>query len=498
MVVTASGFGATGPVGSGTAIVRENPARRTEIVGEVSTCTLDEVDAVVAAAAAAQRGWASLDVTERVAFLQRAAVAVAGSANELAPILARELGKPVADSAGEMGFAAAYARHVCERVAEVSATTVIDDAAGRVEVVREPFGVVAAIVPWNAPLILSSLKVAPAVATGNCIVVKPSPLAPFAVTEALSRMAAELPPGVISVVHGGAEVGERLVGSREVAKVAFTGGDVVGRAVLHSAAESMIPTVMELGGNDPAVVLDDLTFGDDVLERLVFGAFLTSGQVCMAAKRIYVPRNRVPEFVERFRAAAGRVLACGDPLDPSVTIGPMVTAAHRDRVAALVADAAARGAVVHELGSLRDSYDPDLGYFLRPTLVDGVAADAPIVVTEQFGPTVPVVPYDDVDEAVALANGGDFGLASSVWSDDEDRAFAVGRRLVAGMTFVNCHNRAGMSLRVPFGGVRRSGFGREFGDAGIAEYTTTHALHRPASIRSGGSGRGYPAAPTSQ
>jgi len=493
--VVGSGFGAGGPVGTGVPFRRENPARPNEIVGEMAACTADEVSDIVEAAAAAQRDWARRPTPERVDLLRRAADAVGASAKRLAPVLTAELGKPIDDSAGEMGFAAAFAHHVATRVEALTAESVVDDDAGRVVVTHEPHGVVAAIVPWNAPLILSSLKVAPAVATGNTVVVKPSPLAPFAVTEALAAMAAELPPGVISVVHGGADVGEALVGHRDVAKVAFTGGEVVGRSVLRTAAERITPTVMELGGNDAAVILDDLTLDDDVMERMVFGAFLTSGQVCMAAKRIYVPEHRLGELVDRFRETADRVLVGGDPADRRVTIGPLVTRAHRDRVADLVAGAVDGGATAHALGTFVDSWDPEEGYFLRPTLVVGAAADSTIVTTEQFGPTVPVVGYDDLDRAVEWANASDLGLASSVWSDDEERAFDVGRRLRAGMTFVNCHNRAGMSLRVPFGGVKRSGFGREFADAGIAEYTATHALHAPASVRAGTRGRaGAPSA----
>ena len=359
----------------------------------------------------------------------------------------------------------------------------IDDDAGRVVVQRVPYGVISAIVPWNAPLILSSLKVAPALATGNVIVVKPSPLAPFAVTEALRRLAEHLPPGVLSVVHGEAEVGNAMVTDARVRKVAFTGGSAVAHHVLEGCAEQLTPAVLELGGNDAAVVLEDLTFSDEVMERMVFGALLTSGQVCMAAKRIYVPEARLDEFVAAFIAAAARVLVCGDPLDPSVTIGPVVNAAAAHRIAGLLDDAVRRGATVVPLGRTTAEWDAGNGWFVRPTLVVGASAESPIVTEEQFGPTVPVLGYPDLDDAIRQANDSDSGLASSVWSDDVDRAFQVGRRLEAGMTFINCHNRAGMSLRVPFGGVKRSGFGREFGDEGIAEFTQTHALHLPGAVR---------------
>ncbi len=495
MIHDTTGFGADGPVGSGSIEARENPARRDETVVHTMTTTVTEVDAVVSSAAAAQRRWATVPLDERIAALLDAADAVADV--DAATLLASELGKPLPDSAGEMAFAAAFARHVAGRGAEVLAFRDIDDDAGRVRLLQRPLGVVAAVVPWNAPLILSSLKVAPAVVAGNAVVVKPSPLAPAAVTEALGAMATRLPPGVLSVVHGGADVGTALVGHREVSKVAFTGGEEVGRQVLAVAAENLVPAVMELGGNDPAVVLDDAEITDELLERMVFGVFLTSGQVCMAAKRIYVPESTRARFVDAMVAVADRVLRCGDPVVDGVTVGPLVSESQRGRVAALVGGAADRGATVRPVGTLTEGWDPERGYFLRPTIVTDLDHDDALVGEEQFGPTVPVVGYGSLDEVVAMANDGPWGLASSVWSDDEDRAFDVAARLDAGMTFVNCHNRAGMSLRVPFGGVKRSGFGREFGDEGIAEYVQTHAVHLPGGLRAKGpggttSGREYP------
>jgi acyl-CoA reductase-like NAD-dependent aldehyde dehydrogenase len=469
-------------------IERCDPARVTELVGRAGAVDRDGADRAVVAADAAHRPWRDTAVDERVRLLRAAADAVAATAEDLGPLLARELGKPVADCRGEMGFAAACLRDTVDRLPAAVRTREIDDGAGRLLVRRVPFGVVVAIVPWNAPLILSILKVAPALATGNTVVVKPSPLAPLAVTAALRAVADRLPPGVLSVLHGDAEVGSALVGHPLTRKVAFTGGGVTAAHVARAAAPLLTPLVMELGGNDPAVFLDDAPLSDEVMERAVFGAFLTSGQVCMAAKRLYVPRARLGEFVEAFRAAADRVLVVGDPLDPSVTMGPLVSAEQRERVRSLVDDAVRRGGTAHVVGRVAPGTDLDGGWFLRPTLVTGLDDDAPLVAEEQFGPSVPVLGYDTLDEVVARANAGELGLASSVWSDDEERALAVATRLEAGMTFVNCHNRAGMTLRAPFGGVKRSGFGREFGDAGLEEYLQTHAVHAPAAFRPGAVG----------
>ena len=465
-------------------IVRENPARPAEVVGEVAET--DDVAARVERAHSAHLLWRDVTVEERAQTLVAPLDDV--DVDALAELLARESGKPLADCRGEIGFALTYARWAAGRAPEVLADAVVDDDLGRVVERRVPFGVVAAVTPWNAPVILSMLKVAPALLGGNAIVVKPSPLAPFAVTALLSELAEALPDDLLQVVHGGPDVGAELVSAPRVRKVAFTGGDVTGRAIAHLAAERLVPTVMELGGNDPAVFLADAALTDEALDRLVMASFATAGQVCMAAKRLYVHRSLLPSFVEAYVAAAERVLVTGDPLEPGVTMGPVVTRAAAERVSAMTA-----AGDVHALGQLRDLGD---GYFVPPVLVTGLADDAPLVATEQFGPAVPLLVFDSEDEVVARANAGELGLGASVWSADEERAFALGRRLEAGFVFVNTHNRTGMSLRAPFGGVKGSGYGREYGDEGLREHVQTCITHAPAAFRAGGSGSGAAAYPS--
>lgn len=484
-LVELSSFADGAPVGGGGWIERVNPADVSELVGRVEQVDVEGATVAVEAAHAAFLEWRRMPLSGRCELLLEAADSVASSGEELGPLLARELGKVVGDCRGEMGFAAACLRWCVEHAEQALAEHVIDDDAGRLIVTPVPYGVVTAIVPWNAPLILSILKVAPALVCGNTIIVKPSPIAPLAVTVALKLVADRLPPGVLSVVHGGPDVGETLVAHELVRKVAFTGGGVTAIAVGRAAAATITPLVLELGGNDPALLLGDLNFTDSMMQRLIFGTFLTSGQVCMAAKRIYVARHRLDEFIDRYISVAAELLILGNPLDPQVTIGPMASPQQRTIVEELVADAVARGAVAHCLGTVASGVDLESGWYLRPTLVSAVEHSSPIVQREQFGPTVPVVAYDSLDEAILMANDSEFGLASSVWCDDEDRAFEVARSIEAGMTFINCHNRAGMSLRAPFGGVKQSGFGREFGLAGLSEYLQSHALHAPTMARPG-------------
>ncbi|MFG2090053.1 MULTISPECIES: aldehyde dehydrogenase family protein [unclassified Spirillospora] len=475
--------------GPGAEIVRENPARLGETVGRVPVADAADVDRAVRAAEAAQRDWRDVPAAERAEALRRAAAAVE-SAGGTAVLLARESGKPLADCEGEIRFAAAYLRWVAGHAPAAYADREVDDAAGRLLLRHRPYGVVAAITPWNAPVILALLKVGPALAAGNAAVVKPSPLAPLAV----ARVLESFPRDLVHVVHGGAGTGRALVAHPRVHRVAFTGGAEAARDIGAAAASAITPSVLELGGNDPVVLLDDARLDDAAMDRLVMASFATAGQVCMAAKRVYVPRSRFADVRDAYVAAAARTIVLGDPLDAGTTVGPVISADAARRVRGLVTGAARRGASATALGAVR--VDLARGHFVRPALVTGAGDDDPVVAGEQFGPVVPLLPYDGEDEVLARANAGELGLGASVWSADEDRAFAFARGFEAGFTFVNTHNRTGMSLRAPFGGVKRSGHGREYGTEGLLEYVQTCAVHAPAAFRAGGAGMGAGAYPS--
>jgi len=477
-------------------IERENPARTDELVGRVTAADDHDVDAAVVAARLAQRGWAEVDVADRAKQLHVAVDGVVGELDTIAELMARETGKPLGDCRGEVGFAVTVLRWAADTAARLLVDGVVDDSAGRLLLRHRPYGVVAAVTPWNAPIVLAVLKVGPAIAAGNAVVVKPSPLAPFAVEQFLGRLGAGLPDDLLQVVHGAAATSTALVGHSGVDRVAFTGGESAGRAIASLAGRSLTPSLLELGGNDPAILLPDAELDDEAMDRLVMAAFATSGQVCMAIKRLYVHRSRLDETVDAYRAAAQRVLRWGDPLHPGVSMGPVVTAASRDRVAALVATATAGGAEAISLGTLDADTDPQRGHYVGPVLVLGADDDDAIVAREQFGPALPLLAFDHEDEVVARANAGELGLGASVWSADEDHAFEVAARLDAGFTFVNTHNRTGMSLRAPFGGVKRSGWGREYGDEGVLEHVQTCVVHAPAAFRAGGAGMGASAYPT--
>jgi len=248
------------------------------------------------------------------------------------------------------------------------------------------------------------------------------------------------------------------------------------------------PVVLELGGNDAAIICRDARLDDDDIRRLIYASFITTGQVCMAAKRLYVHEDRFEEVRDRYLVLAESALVTGDPMLAATTLGPVVGPDDVARLSGLVDDTRRAGATVHELGSVPDPELVDAGWFVRPTLVTGVADDARIVSEEQFGPTVPMLAFTDEDEVVSRANAGPHGLAASVWSRDEDRAFALARRLRVGTTFVNTHNRSGMALDAPFGGRGAAVFGREYGEAGVRDYLVPHSIHAPAPFRAGGVG----------
>ncbi|WP_372734124.1 aldehyde dehydrogenase family protein [Nocardioides sp.] len=478
-------------------IERFNPARTDETVGAVAVDGPEAVAAAVVRAQAAQREWASTPLTQRAARLREAAARLEPELDAIAELTARETGKVLADCRGEAGFATSLLGFYADRGEALLPDVETDSDRGRLVLRHRPYGVIAAITPWNAPLILTVLKLAPALIAGNAVIVKPSPLAPFGIGRLLAVVAEGLPGGLVQVVNGEAETATALVENPGVNKVAFTGGSTAGAAIASMAGRALTPSVLELGGNDPAILLPDADLGEADWDRLVMATFATSGQVCMAVKRLYVPAARAAEMVEAYVAAADRVLRLGDPLDENATIGPVVSAESRARLLWLVEDARSRGATITELGTVAADADLSAGHYLRPLLVTGCADRHPLVATEQFGPVVPLLTYDSVDEAVDRANAGELGLGASVWSADEDAAFAVAARLEAGFTFVNTHNRTGLAPHIPFGGVKRSGWGREYGDEGLMEYVQTCAIHAPGAFRAGGAGlaaNAYPGA----
>ncbi len=464
-----------GGAGGTTEVVEvRNPADTGELVGTYPALDVHHVDQAVEAARAAQPEWAARSAVERAVVLRAAADDIA-AIDGLDRLLVREQGKALWEAAFEVGFYEMAATTFAEYAERLDAgELLVDDGMGQIVSYPEPFGVVGAITPWNFPFAISAVKVTSALLTGNAVVLVVAPSTPFTCLAGFGALARHLPPGLLSVITGpGPKIGQRLVEHPDVPKVSFTGSIPTGRAVARAAAEHLKSLTLELGGNDPAVLLDDCPLDDKLFGDLVSGTFTGAGQVCLNIKRVYAPAGKVGELAEGLAAVLDDFVI-GPGLDPESTMGPLHSRSQRDRVVELVGEARAAGGVVRECGELRG--DPERGWFLRPCVVTGLDPDARLVREEQFGPALPILGYESLDEAIDGANDTEFGLASSVWTGDEERGWAVARRLRAGTTTVNSHGLFAIDPRAPFGGMKDSGLGRELGLEGLLALTESHSV----------------------
>jgi acyl-CoA reductase-like NAD-dependent aldehyde dehydrogenase len=443
-----------------------NPANG-EVFAHAPECTRDQLDAAFDSAAKAQRDW-KLDESARRATLLKMADVLFESAEEVAPILTAEQGKPLDQAAMEVFASGMW----CQYFANLETPTQViqDDADAYVEVVRRPIGVVAAITPWNFPVLLGFWKIAPALVAGNTLVLKPSPFTPLSTLKVVELLRDVVPPGVLNVVSGGDDLGAWMTSHPVPRKVSFTGSTATGKLVAQSAAPDLKRVTLELGGNDPAIVLDDADPAK-VSHAIFAAAFNNNGQVCSAIKRVYVPESIYGDVLEGLTAEAAAVQV-GDGTVPGTKLGPVNNAPQFARVKELVSDALSHGATATTGGAARDG----AGYFFEPTILTDIDDGTRIVDEEQFGPALPVIPYRDVGEVVERANATHFGLSGSVWGGDEDRAAEVAAQLECGTAWVNTHLALGPSQ--PFGGFKWSGVGIENGPWGLSEFSEIQAVHR--------------------
>ncbi|MFE2429314.1 aldehyde dehydrogenase family protein [Streptomyces sp. NPDC059373] len=438
-----------------------------QVFAEAPDCSREQLDGAMAAAQAALPGWAA-DEDARRAAIKLAAEALLARQADLAAVLSAEQGKPLKAAGYEVGETARWLTASADL--ELPRTVLQDDADAHAELVHRPLGVVAAITPWNFPLLLAGWKLGPALLAGNTVVLKPSPFTPLSSLLLGEVIAPLFPPGVVNVVSGGDELGAWMTGHPTVRKISFTGSVPTGKAVAAAAAPDLKRFTLELGGNDAAIVLDDAD--PATVERgLFWGAFINNGQICAGIKRIYVPERLYDDIVEAL-AARARSVRVGAGTEKGVQLGPIQNLPQFERVKGLVKDALDGGARAAAGGR---PVDRD-GYFFEPTILTGAAEGTRIVDEEQFGPAVPVIPYRDLDDAVARANDTTYGLSGSVWSPDVERAAQVASRLDAGTVFVNDHLALGPHL--PFGGSKWSGVGVENGPWGLAEFTELQVVYR--------------------
>ena len=442
-----------------------NPATEAVIV-EVPDCTAAELDAAVAAARAAFPGWRATPLDARRAAVAKIGEVIGANLNDFARLFTLEQGRPVAKAAEELMGAAFWATSIAQQEIPVLVNEDTEDR--RSETRRVPIGVVGGIVPWNFPMLLGVWKIASALLTGNTVVIKPSPFTPLTMLKLAELMRSHLPAGVFNVVSGGDQLGPWMTAHPGIDKISFTGSTATGKRVLESAAASLKRVTLELGGNDAAIVLGDVDV-KAVAEPLFWSAFNNNGQVCIATKRMYVHAAVYDELAAELAAIAARV-KIGDGLEQGTDIGPIQNRAQFERVKALIADARAQGLAFLAGGEVPEGK----GYFVPVTLVDNPPEDSRVVAEEAFGPVLPLLRFDDVEEVIARANDSIYGLAGSVWSRDTDAALAIAERLETGTVWIN--EAQYVTPWQAFGGHKQSGIGVENGTDGLLEYTNAQTI----------------------
>lgn len=445
-----------------------NPSTN-ELVGSAANATEADLDRAVAAAARAFETWSRKPDAELQSACEAVAAKIGEHAEELALLLTREQGKPLngLGSRFEIGGAQAWAGYTAGL--SLPMKVLQDNNEGRIELHRNPVGVVGSITPWNWPVMIAVWHILPAIRTGNTVVIKPSPYTPLSTVRLVELMNEVLPAGVVNVVTSDdqlANIGAAMSAHPDIRKMVFTGSTATGKKVMMSSAETMKRLTLELGGNDAGIVLPDVD-PKQIAEGLFWGGFINNGQTCAAMKRLYVHEDVYDEVCEALVEFA-RNIPVGDGQDEGAILGPIANQMQYDKFKRLVDHAKTKGRVL--LGG-----EPGEGLFFPPTLVADLTNDDPLVAEEQFGPALPIIKYSDIEEVISLANDSENGLGGSVWSKDIARAKDIARQMQCGSVWINKHGA--IQPNAPFGGVKSSGLGVEFGEEGLAEYTDIQVVY---------------------
>jgi len=450
-------------VGSNETFEVYNPATD-DVIANAPNATRAQVDEAVAAAKAAQPAWAALSYDERSAYITAYADALDAHKGEIITLLTTEQGKPRHSMATtEVSYAIFWVREVAKRRLE---DEVIEDTPDHVvKVAHTPLGVVGAITPWNFPILLGLWKIAPCLLTGNTMVMKPSPYTPLG-TLRFGEIAQQVfPKGVLNIVSGGNDQGVWLTEHPDISKITFTGSTATGKKVMAASASNLKRVTLELGGNDPAILMPDTDY-TPLIPTLFDAAYGNSGQWCIAIKRLYVHESIYDNFLKDFVAHAAEKTV-GNGMDPNTDLGPIQNKMQFGKLKTLFADVKAQGLSVPLGGEIIEGK----GNFVPVTVVDNPPKDSRIVLEEPFGPILPILKWSDLDEVIADANNTDFGLAASVWGPDRAKAIEVANRIEAGTVWVNEIHIHGIDI--PFGGHKQSGMGVENGREGLQEFTNT-------------------------
>jgi acyl-CoA reductase-like NAD-dependent aldehyde dehydrogenase len=442
-----------------------NPATE-DVFAQPPDCTREQLDAAMESSAHAYKAWSKDEAKRRQSLLDIAA-AIQARGGEIAPLLTQEQGKPVDKAMQEVFGASIWFQYTSSL--QIPVETIQDDADRRIEIRRRPLGVVAAITPWNFPLMLAVWKIAPALLAGNTVVIKPSPYTPLTTLKLGEILRSVLPPGVVNVVSGGNELGGWMTAHKTPAKISFTGSVATGKKVNMAAAPDLKRVTLELGGNDAAILLGDIDV-KSTAQKVFWGAFENSGQICSAIKRVYVPENLYGAVVNELQEIA-KTVKVGNGLEAGTQLGPLNNKMQYDRVNELVADAKQHGAKVVTGGQALSKK----GYFIAPTIVSEISDGTRLVDEEQFGPALPIIPYRNVEDAVERANATHYGLSGSVWSANAEKAAEVARQLECGSAWVNQH--LAIAPNLPFGGAKWSGIGVENGPWGLLGFTEIQVVN---------------------
>ena len=452
-----------------------NPARPSHIVGMAAAATRDQALRGVSAAKQAFPDWAATSPQHRAELLMAAAGTVMENSEQEARLLSEENGKVIGESTFDLMGLVQRTELACGLADRVDEVDTLPGPPTETIVSFKPMGVVTIIVPFNWPIAILGASMPYALMAGNTVIVKPPPSAPLAITRAVQRFAEKLPPGVLNVITGeDAEIGAALVSNEDVAKVCFTGSVNGGKRIMAMAAETMTSVLLELGGNDGVLILDDAEFTPDNMDGLFAGIYGSTGQICMNAKRIYVHNSKKQELIDELTKRLETV-KLGPASDPDTTMGPLHQKSQWDYVTQLVQEAKDAGADVREFGEMPTGAWAG-GNFILPSIIIDPDPNLRVVTEEQFGPTIPIIGFDDVEEGIRLVNDTRYGLCNSVWTTNEQTAREVGSRLQAGYVFHNAHGAPSLDQRAPFGGIKQSGMGREMGLIGLREFQEPHAL----------------------
>jgi aldehyde dehydrogenase len=455
-----------------------NPANTKEVVGEIPMGNAEHVSEAINSAYHAWPEWSNIGSNERVEYLKSTAVYIEDNMRSLTELLALENGKLLSEAKSELIAAANVLKYYSTLTNELNEDKVIENEQGKMILTRESMGVVSIIVPWNFPVLLGFMMAAPALLAGNTVVIKPSTFSPITLTKILRHMAELMPNGVLNIILGsGSKVGHEMTVHPKVRKITFTGSTEIGSKIISEGSKTIKNFSMELGGNDAAIVLSDAPIDDEMINKMIKGVFTFSGQICYAIKRIYVSKDRFHEFVEKFTVAADR-LKVGSGFNPNSTLGPINNKPQFESVQKLIKELENSKATVTKVGSFVEGTNEEDGFYILPRIVTDVKHEDDIVKKEQFGPIIPIIPFETEEEAILYTNDTEFGLGNSVWTSDEEHGFQLARKLQSGSVFINIHQVGASSVNMPFGGYKQSGIGRGHALEGLYEHTELKAIIR--------------------